>query len=279
MERNPFTQREAIKDKRYFYGRQEELYQIFQMLDAAQSCSIVGERKSGKSSLLYYIRNPEVLEEYGLPADQYFFVYFDFQLAAAVTKTKFWQLVLTDLAKQLPDEKLVAAITQTSERNEITFAEIRELIQEMSRGRRVVLLLDEFEYAARGEEFDVDFFSGLRSLSNSFNIAYVTASQENLLALHRGKEIAGSPFFNIFTEIKLGLLQKSEALELIGQIKSPVTPSLTDETDFILKKAGLHPYLIQIICYNLFNFKVENEKLEVDDYNETALILQPYLSF
>ncbi len=52
---NPFSNRAMIKNPDEFFGRKNELTTIFSRLSNLQSCDVSGERKIGKSSLLYYI--------------------------------------------------------------------------------------------------------------------------------------------------------------------------------------------------------------------------------
>ena len=72
---NPFTQRRMIRDSAKFFGRKEELHHIVNHLQTMQSVSIVGERRIGKSSLLYnlYQTGTEKLGE------RYRFIYIDLQ--------------------------------------------------------------------------------------------------------------------------------------------------------------------------------------------------------
>jgi len=52
---NPFSNRNMITDPDGFFGRKTELATIFNRLQNLQSCDVYGERKIGKSSLLYYV--------------------------------------------------------------------------------------------------------------------------------------------------------------------------------------------------------------------------------
>ncbi len=72
---NPFTERNIIKNPDEFFGRKDELRTIFTRLKKLQSTSIYGERKIGKSSLLYYVFN-QIPEELG---SDYKAIYFDVQ--------------------------------------------------------------------------------------------------------------------------------------------------------------------------------------------------------
>ena len=52
---NPFTERNVIQNPEEFFGRMNELRTIFTRLQGLQSTSIYGERKIGKSSLLFHV--------------------------------------------------------------------------------------------------------------------------------------------------------------------------------------------------------------------------------
>ncbi len=52
---NPFTETHMIKVSTKFFGRKEEIHHIVNRLRNMQSVAIVGERRIGKSSLLYHL--------------------------------------------------------------------------------------------------------------------------------------------------------------------------------------------------------------------------------
>src|SRR4051812_24741982 len=52
---NPYTSRSMVKNIEYFFGRAEALETIFGNIGSCQHTSIVGERRIGKSSLLWHI--------------------------------------------------------------------------------------------------------------------------------------------------------------------------------------------------------------------------------
>ena len=58
---NPFTYGNPISDPERFVGRRREVEQIFMRLrnPEFESSSIVGERRSGKTSLLNYVSHPD----------------------------------------------------------------------------------------------------------------------------------------------------------------------------------------------------------------------------
>ena len=77
---NPFFFAGKITNPEHFVGREKELKKIFGYLDTAhtgqiQHASVVGERRIGKSSLLYHIC--QVYENYLPDHQNYRFVYID----------------------------------------------------------------------------------------------------------------------------------------------------------------------------------------------------------
>ena len=74
MYTNPFTYGRPIEDPDLLYGRDLTLNQIVGRLRnvAFESTSIVGERRSGKTSLLKVLMHPKIRERFDLD-DQYIF--------------------------------------------------------------------------------------------------------------------------------------------------------------------------------------------------------------
>ena len=81
MSINPFTYGKPIDDPERFIGHQREVEQIYSRLRSAfESTSIVGERRTGKTSLLKYLAHPTTQAKFDLEPEKYTFIYQDFQL-------------------------------------------------------------------------------------------------------------------------------------------------------------------------------------------------------
>src|SRR5262249_11369323 len=106
--------------------------------------------------------------------------------------------------------------------------------------------------------FDFDFFSFLRYLANHYNVAYLTSSARNLQVLCHTKEISASPFFNIFSTMRLSAFQQSEAEELIRVPSARVGKPLEPWTGQILAMSGLFPFFIQMACAHTLEFMDEH---------------------
>lgn len=172
VENNPFSNRAMIKNPDKFFGRKDELKTIFSRLSNLQSCDVFGERKIGKSSLLYYIFL-KLRDELG---DEYRVAYIDLQDAKYHTFKGFLKYSLEELHSD-------PGVISSNSHNENLIA-FSESIENLRNEIKPVLLIDEFEnLTKRAEEFTNDFFDTMRSLGTHGNIAYVTASLHALKTL------------------------------------------------------------------------------------------------
>ena len=80
------------------------------------------------------------------------------------------------------------------------------------------------------------------------------------------KEISDSPFFNIFSTMRLSVLLRSEAEELIRVPSEKAGRPLGPHTEEILSMAGLFPFFIQMACAHSFEFLEENPGARQPDF-------------
>lgn len=249
VENNPFSNRAMIQNPDEFFGRKDELRTIFSRLSNLQSCDVSGERKIGKSSLLYYIFM-KLRDELG---DEYRVAYIDMQDAKYHTVEGFLKYSLDKLGS---DPENILPSNNLNE-NLIAFS---DSIEDLRKEIKPVLLIDEFEnLTKRAEEFNNDFFDAMRSLGYHGNIAFVTASLHALKWLC----IAGhftSPFYNIFSQVHLGLFPPEETTEFLSAIREGFEFS-EEEIEFIKRIAKNHPLHLQIACSHVF----ENREKEYDE--------------
>jgi tRNA A-37 threonylcarbamoyl transferase component Bud32 len=247
MAPNPYLNRTAIKDGRNFIGRHRELNTLYSRIGAGepQSVSVVGERRIGKSSLLRTLRwkSWEFLEK----ADEYAFVYVDLQETMYGDVTSFFRALLDRVSEALMDE----AIAQLPP----TYKSIRTTAAKVTRLRTtLVIMLDEFDAITQNPSFNLDFFSFMRSLPNNYRVSFIVTSTHELQDICHSKEVAGSPFFNIFHKLNLVCLPLQEAHELIAQPSQTAGHSLEPYTAEILQLAGRFPMLLQIACCAYWEF-------------------------
>ena len=101
---NPFTYGNPITDPSRFFGRRRELELIFGRLQNPEfeSSSIVGERRLGKTSLLYFASHPEVIRRFGLDPEVYLFIYLDLGIVGPdSTPTRLYKRMLRRIASRV----------------------------------------------------------------------------------------------------------------------------------------------------------------------------------
>lgn len=267
MSTNPFAFGNPVRDPAHFYGREQEIRQIVGRLlsTAFESTSVVGERRSGKTSLLNYLSNPHIAERLGLNPSQYLMVYLDFQGCADITPARFWNRVLHKIARALGDEAIAAMAKEITERPKIDQYDLEDLFMEIeTRNRRLVLLLDEFEYVTQNPNFGVDFFSGLRALAIHCPLALVTATRDELVDLCHSETIKSSPFFNIFASVFLRPFKPEEARALLtGELAGTPVQFSDAEQAYLIEIAGGHPLFVKMAGHYGFEARLAGLKGDV----------------
>jgi DNA-binding SARP family transcriptional activator len=255
-----------------FFGREREIRRLFNLLkrQPLQNGAIIGPRRSGKTSLLHYLKTITTTaasqlrptqEQNWLPdPSQYNWVFVDFQ-----------DHRLGELANLLP------YLLEQMELPVPTVCDLDAFLDVVSQNlqRPTVILLDEMGVALqRYPELDDAFWESLRSLATNQvngNLAFILASAEppDQLAQHSGY---GSPFFNIFGYMALlGPISEAAAAELIASAPQPIPP---DDVAWILAESGRWPILLQILCRECL---MAMEEGEADWRDEARQQLVPFI--
>lgn len=228
--RNPFFFAGRVERPEDFYGRKEELRSILRLLGAAQpmSVSVVGERRIGKSSLLWHICQTGP----GHLGSEWRFAYVALDSLGGLTVER----VLAAMAAGLNDSL-----------TEPTYEGFSQLVGRLaSQGQRLVLCLDEFEaISALGEAF----LGYLRGLINTNRVTLIVTTERPLEELSREGALT-SPFFNVFAKVPLGPMRDDEARELLTRRGSLTIPEA--EIAEAIQKAGGRPFLLQQLGYALW---------------------------
>jgi len=236
-----------------FFGRVEALKRIrhaWQNPSVLQHLAIIGERRSGKTSLLKYLqyisqtpateRRPDQPQGWDswLPHD-FQFVFVDFHLAALCQVERLLENILKQLNFEVPDPCDL-----------INFSTILDTQLD----KPTVILMDEIESALESPSLDAQFWHNLRYYAGNGKLGFVVTAHKPLDTLVKdyGKE---SPFFYLFSSLFLGPLTENEAQKLINSFSFPLTAK---DIDWILQESGCHPALLQLFCDELLFFSEEN---------------------
>jgi serine/threonine protein kinase len=260
--RNPYLSRTMIKNRDQFFGRHQEVRRIFARLNASPpgSMSIVGDRKIGKSSLLNYVYTRQTRESHLDDPDHMVMVFLDFQEEKDMSIETFVKTLLGIAAIELRGRVAVEDCAHSLDG-------IKDFVQRLSAaGYRLAILLDEFDAITTNRNFGLEFFSFLRFLANHYDVAYLTSSARDLQVLCHTKEISDSPFFNIFSNLRLSVFQPQEAAELIRvpseMAGRPLEPYQAD----ILEMAGLFPFFLQMACSHTLEWMEEHPQTRPPDF-------------
>ena len=250
---SPFIAGPPITEPSQFFGRERELKRLGLLLRQRplQNAAIIGPRRSGKTSLLHYLRLADWLPQ----AQNYRWIFVDFQDARLGRQETLLRTLLTEMELAVPEPCHLESFMDVVSDN---------------LDRPTVILFDELGVAlTRYPELDDAFWESLRSLATNQvdgNLGFVLSSAQppDVLAQHQGM---GSPFFNIFgyTAV-LGPLSDEGAKNLIAT--APIK-FVSRDVDWILAESGRWPMPLQILCRERLLALSEGET--DDDWREEAL--------
>lgn len=256
----------AMRRSGMFFGRKALLRKFYAAVAGRQSVSLVGPRHIGKTSFLLCAGLPEIQQPFEFNASHYLFVYLNLREYLRKTCEDFLLAVSKALLAGCPD--LPELKLQVEQDSADEFSRILKIITE--RGFFPVLLLDAFDNVTRNKHFDAEFLAFLRAKATIGQVSYVTASVAPLAEVSH-RDIADSPFFNIFYNYDLGPLAPEEAHGLITlpamQVDLPFTAS---ETAFISHMAGRHPFFIQRVCHCVFEEKLSHNTTDEQHLRKLA---------
>ncbi len=249
---NPYSIGTPIQTSDMFYGREEDLAMLTEDLTCTTTNMVVvlfGQRRSGKSSLLYQLLNTSSLDPH-IP------IYIDMQhetldmstarflyhLAVAIHRN----LKVRGIEIDLPDMKYFV------EDPTYAFDQYLDTLDVTRKERKLIIMLDEFEILEQKVKEKVlagEFFEYLRSLmQHRRGINFLLSGTHTIEQLT--KEY-WSVFFNIARHHRLSRLGDEAARQLITH---PVKGYLEYDplaVEKIRQLAADQPYFIQLICRSL----------------------------
>jgi hypothetical protein len=211
----PFVAGPMITDSRLFFGRKDELRALVGKMNGAQpvSVNVVGERRIGKSSLLYhFFRTWE--QRVSDPAC-FVAVYIDLQAKTPPNEAVFYQTLARGLAQQ-PAVRRVEPLRQLLLAPPRTHQGFADLLEQFADHLLLpVFCLDEFEILLKcGDQFTDSFFDRLRGCMNASQLMFILSSRRPL-DVCAGEQNLTSAFFNLGHVLNLGDLTEEEADELV----------------------------------------------------------------
>ena len=264
-----------MKNSDGFYGRKDIMKKIFRDIGRKQiqSHCIIGERRIGKTSLLYQIISSDVQKKYIGDMGSSIFLKTDITLFPDAPPSAFfeeWAKGIFGISGQTPPKKP-------------GYLSFRRFLEEITEtGYRVVALVDEFEATTTNANLDRGFFEFLRALTQNYDISFVLFSRYPLqyfMRTEKFRSIYSSPFFNTLNISYLKFLKEPEARSLISEPSQKAGTDITDLTDFILEQAYYHPFLLQILCSIVFDYKRSSNTNHERILNEFKIQTEEFFTY
>ncbi|HQF69822.1 MAG TPA: ATP-binding protein [Promineifilum sp.] len=241
---HPFVTNRPITEPSQFFGRTRECRRIFAWWRyyPLQNVAIVGPRRSGRTSLLRYLRainvtpagqlRPGQRNDWLPTAANYHWLYIDFFDARWRKRDNLLHHLLAELELESPNPCPLE-----------TFMEIAS----NGLSQPAIIMFDELSAALEMPDYDLEFWRSMRALATTAtrgNLAFVITATDALQTLAAGYGKT-SPFFNLFTAVHVGPLTAAEADELIASSPRPFAP---EEREWVLAHSQEWPILVQALC-------------------------------
>ncbi|NKQ37861.1 MAG: ATP-binding protein [Chloroflexi bacterium] len=237
-----------IKRPSDFYGRSSQVARFYEIIGGtqAQSASVLGVRRAGKTSFLQYVAHRSTKAKYLRDPDNYTMIYIN--MSTCKKPADFYYGLLRRLQYALGVAE-TGFLWKESPPNATSMYDVEAFLCQFPE-RRIILLLDEFDQI-RVDTFSQEFLTELRAMTSvlDYDLAFVTASYWDLYYL--GTQIGlppTSPFYNIFypTPIYIPGLEESEIDALIQKPAAEDGFPLTEaEVGQIKQLAGSLPFFVQ----------------------------------
>ncbi|MGM3304942.1 nSTAND1 domain-containing NTPase [Anabaena sp. WFMT] len=227
---NPFVPiNTKVDNPEKFFGRDQEIQQIFELLNNSSSVAIIGEQAIGKSSLLYAV----------------------YQQSINLLKSP-RQNVFLDMNNIHNQEDFYFAICEKLDIADSTGYRFTRNLQD----KRVLLILDNVG-KLNGEGFTRDVRDHLRGLAEGENacLKLVLAANESLKTLFNDS-YETSPLADICQQVDILPWNEKTICDFITKRLQPTTIDFTEaDIQALIQESGGHPQKLTQLCYNLYKTK------------------------
>jgi tetratricopeptide (TPR) repeat protein len=253
---NPYIAGAPVMSDELFFGRRKLLARILNVLHH-NSLLITGERRIGKTTLLYHLRL--ALQADDQTGYRFFPVQTDLQ---GVPEEAFFHTIMSDIGEQLGLRPETTGALRFR-REEVRYDgrdfshDLQRVVDELKTRTplhvKLAMLIDEVDVL---NEYSERVNQRLRSI-------FMKTFSEHLVAIMSGVGIKrlwtseGSPWYNFFDEVELTAFTREEAEALIREPVEGVFRYEAAAVESILEASDLKPYLTQKFCIHAVNRMIE----------------------
>ncbi len=237
---NPYHPGRIVSDKAMFFGRAAERQLLRAHLQQGISSAIVGARRIGKSSLLYYLAHHEAFD----PGFAFCFAYLNLHNGRYQSTAD----LLNDALRQWAT--LLGQPNPPRIKQSVHFMQMAQALA--SGGPRLVLALDGFErLLKRPSIINAELLSQWQQASQSGHFLLLVTATKPLAILLPQQDLPAS-FAALFAQVDLGLLTPDAAAALaeepLRRLNIPLLPAAAAE---LLRLGGAHPFYLQMAGHHL----------------------------
>ena len=261
---NPYIAGPPISGDEGFYGRQDVFDFVRKTFSSTYQKVIVlfGQRRVGKTSILYQLQKPS-----NLPAG-FHPVYFNLEGRASQNLNQ----VLYALAEKIAESLNLPLAAQTEFQGDGDYFSERFLPQvyEALQDRRLLLLFDEFDVLSE------ELLDGTIALNTFFpylqNRLFDEEKLVYIFVVGRRLEELTPEFLATFKQARtrpISFLSREDARRLIREPVLGVLEYEDEAIERILSVTACHPYLTQLLCFELVDHLdgLGKTRVTVDDVN------------
>ena len=294
---SPYIVGSPIDRKDMLFGREAVIGEIRRQLRGDSRANVVlleGNRRTGKTSILKRLQDPEVLPDWiavncslqggeghaseaGLPTNEVFrLMARDLGWAAHAAGVRVW---LPDADAPEPGKPFKVAFVRalrrafSGDRPFETFELFLQTVVEAARPRRVLLMLDEFDKLQEGID------AGVTSPQVPENIRYLLHTYPELSAILAGsrrikrlREEYWSALFGFGHRVPISGLRVEDARRLVTRPVDGRLVYVPEARDLVVELCARQPFLIQSLCNRIFESAASSDRrmVTVDDVNTAA---------
>jgi hypothetical protein len=250
-----------------FYNRVSEIKKAIEYIKGNQCFSIIGEKRIGITSFLFYLLSKNVMKEYELNPNEYIPIYLN------VSKfRRSEEDLLNDIINRLKDYVLIEI---NLDETLIEKEELRKLFEKYvdhlsSLNKVIILAFDEFEVAI--ESYDDSFQYWLRVILQEKEGIMAIITTHKFSRLDKTSNRASS-LLNIFVNLHLGLFSEEESRKMIIDLFKKGGMELDkEEISQLYRLSGGNPCLIQLIGMHYYKEKKSNKKIVFKKFKNNMLV-------